>query len=291
MNHSDTLSKIAPSMVKALAELKAAQMDSTNKFLGNRYASLGSVIEAERSVLAKHDLGITQIVTNNELYWIGVETIIWHSSGEWISGTVSMPLPDEQQKGRSMAQEAGAIISYLRRYGLSGILNLYADEDTDGALPPQRAEKQAQIQARARMQEEYRHEDPEEIQEPALTPKRPYTPEQVKLGLTKLATDNPRNSLTDKQRNLLRYGLDLCFAGQDQETVEFKRHVVLEFLTGDPSSRTLDPAMGKAIMDGWLKITKDEESGEYQVDAMAAREAERIATAGLVDSGQETLPL
>jgi hypothetical protein len=62
---------------------------------------------------------------------IGVETVLMHSSGEWLSSSITLPF-GEGEKGRTMAQNAGAIITYLRRYGLSAMLGIYADEDTDG---------------------------------------------------------------------------------------------------------------------------------------------------------------
>lgn len=131
MNHSESLASIAPALVKAQAEMKAVAFDATNPFLKNKYASLGAVIETARPVLAKHGLCVSQLVTTAERDRIGVETIILHTSGEWIGQTAEMLIGDE--KGKSLAQVAGSIISYLRRYSLSAALNMYADEDADGS--------------------------------------------------------------------------------------------------------------------------------------------------------------
>jgi len=65
---------------------------------------------------------------------VGVETILAHESGEWIGSTIFLPLGEE--KGKSQAQLAGSVITYLRRYSLAGILGMYADEDGDGNTPP-----------------------------------------------------------------------------------------------------------------------------------------------------------
>lgn len=128
MNKSDSIAKLSEALSRAQGELKPAPLNSTNPFLKNRYADLGSVIEAARPVLARHGLSVTQLV-NGDGERIGVETVLAHATGEWISETVSLALSDE--KGKSGAQVAGSIITYLRRYALAAILGMYADEDND----------------------------------------------------------------------------------------------------------------------------------------------------------------
>jgi hypothetical protein len=120
---------INTALAKAQAEFKAVPFDSTNPFLKNRYASLGSVIQSSKPVLAKHGLAVTQQPTGGDGA-VGVLTTLHHESGEFLSSSISLPLNSE--KGKSMAQEAGSIITYLRRYALAGLLGLYADEDNDG---------------------------------------------------------------------------------------------------------------------------------------------------------------
>jgi hypothetical protein len=83
-------------------------------------------------VLAKNGLAVTQL-TFGEDGVVGVETILTHLSGEWISDRVSMQVGEE--RGKSSAQVAGSIVTYLRRYSLASILGVYADEDGDGNKP------------------------------------------------------------------------------------------------------------------------------------------------------------
>jgi len=61
---------------------------------------------------------------------VGVRTRLMHSSGEFLEETIYLDVSEE--KGKSRAQVAGSIITYLRRYAQSALLNLYADEDADG---------------------------------------------------------------------------------------------------------------------------------------------------------------
>lgn len=129
MDKSDTIASLAKALSLAQGEMKAAAMNAVNPFLKNKYADLGSVIEAARPVLVKNGLSFTQLVYRDET-GIGVETVLLHASGEWISSRLSVEVGEE--RGKSTAQVAGSVITYLRRYALAAILGIYADEDTDG---------------------------------------------------------------------------------------------------------------------------------------------------------------
>lgn len=132
MNRSDTLGALAAALSAAQAELRPAAMNATNPFLKSKYADLGSVIDAARPVLAKNGLSYSQLPIGDG-QTIGVETILMHSSGEWVASQISLAAMEE--RGKSAAQVAGSIITYLRRYALAAALGIYADEDTDGHMP------------------------------------------------------------------------------------------------------------------------------------------------------------
>jgi ribosome-binding ATPase YchF (GTP1/OBG family) len=55
-----------------------------------------------------------------------LETIILHTSGQWISERFYM------KPSKSDPQAYGSVITYQRRYALSAILGLNTDEDDDG---------------------------------------------------------------------------------------------------------------------------------------------------------------
>jgi len=144
MNKSETLNEIAAALSAAQGEMPAVKFNSTNPFLKNKYADLGAIIEAAKPVLARHGLSVSQMVCDAP-GGIGVETVIMHKSGQWFSSTVAMPLGEE--KGKSQAQVAGSIITYLRRYALAAALGMYADEDGDGNQPAPRQAQPAQAAA------------------------------------------------------------------------------------------------------------------------------------------------
>lgn len=132
MNKSESIKSLAAALVKAQGEFRGVPMNSTNPFLKNKYADLGAVIESAKPVMAANGLAVSQLVGGDGAT-ISVTTMLMHTSGEWIESTVSILVGEE--KGKSTAQVAGSIITYLRRYGLAAILGLYADEDADGNHP------------------------------------------------------------------------------------------------------------------------------------------------------------
>jgi hypothetical protein len=132
MNKSEAIVNLAKALSQAQGEMPVIKFNSINPFLKNNYADLGAIIAGTRPVLAKFGLAVTQL-TFGEDGVVGVETMLTHSSGEWISDRVSMQVGEE--RGKSSAQVAGSIVTYLRRYSLASILGVYADEDGDGNKP------------------------------------------------------------------------------------------------------------------------------------------------------------
>ena len=108
--------------------MPVAAFDATNPFLKSKYATLGAVIQASRPILAKHKLSLVQFPISDATS-IGVESILTHESGEFVSERILIPLSEE--KGKSKVQSAGSTLTYLRRYSWASILGMYSDEDTD----------------------------------------------------------------------------------------------------------------------------------------------------------------
>ena len=132
MNKSESIQNLSAALVKAQAEMPAVKFNKTNPFLKNRYADLGAIIETSQPILAKHGLAVSQLCST-EGDRVGVETVLIHTSGEWIGS--SMEIPATEERGKSSAQVAGSIVTYIRRYALAAILGMYADEDGDGNDP------------------------------------------------------------------------------------------------------------------------------------------------------------
>ncbi len=129
---SEKLDLLATALAKAQAEMPAVPMNAVNPFLKNKYADLATMIQTATPILAKHGLSISQQPISIDGH-VGVTTTLLHTSGQWIEDTISLPIGDE--KGKSLAQVAGSIITYLRRYSYGAIVGLATDEDTDGNAP------------------------------------------------------------------------------------------------------------------------------------------------------------
>ena len=135
---SEKLDQLAIALSKAQGEMPTVPMNAVNPFLRNRYADLAEMIKVATPVLAKNGLAISQQALSNDGH-VGVTTTLLHTSGQWIEDTISLPLGYE--KGKSLAQVAGSIITYLRRYSYGAIVGLATDEDTDGNQPAKRHEQ------------------------------------------------------------------------------------------------------------------------------------------------------
>jgi hypothetical protein len=135
--------------------------------------------------------------------------------------------------------------------------------------------------------------EPENQSKPDPTPEstngtRPYSPDKVREKIQERAKKHKQFEPSDKQRNLLRYGLELCFL-EDPEA-EDKRHTVLNYLTGSTSTNDTDGQYFKAIIEDWLVMkSAGDGSGEYDIDKMAAMEAKEIYVAALKEEGQQEL--
>ena len=126
MNKSDSIKELATALAKAQGEIKGAVKDSANPFFKSKYADLSSVVEAIRAAFSKHGLSYIQTVSESEKDEVRVETIILHSSGDWIScGILALPV------SKADAQGYGSALTYARRYSLSAAVGV-APEDDDG---------------------------------------------------------------------------------------------------------------------------------------------------------------
>ena len=130
MTHSESIKEIATALVKAQTALQNPSKNQDG--YGYKYADLASIIDQVKPVLSQNGLSIIQLPEPIESGMIKITTVLMHTSGEFFSGTITMPVPD--MKGVNVAQITGAAYTYARRYALSAILNISADEDTDGAV-------------------------------------------------------------------------------------------------------------------------------------------------------------
>ncbi len=122
---STEIDKVAEALAKANAELRSISKDRTNPHFKNKYATLDAIMDGVRPVLAKQGLSVVQgakEVTDG----FNVVTMLIHSSGQFVSNVVPVPVSKQD------AQGVGSALTYGRRYGVSALLSLATDEDDDG---------------------------------------------------------------------------------------------------------------------------------------------------------------
>lgn len=128
MKTSQSIGHISSAIAAAQAEMESAKFDSKNPHFNSRYASLASVIEAVKP-LALNGVALTQDATvsrDDKGSIITVTTMLSHGeSGEWISSELSMRIE------RDTPQGIGSALTYARRYSISAICGIAADEDDD----------------------------------------------------------------------------------------------------------------------------------------------------------------
>ena len=126
MKTSETIKNIAVAMAKVTAEIQNP-LKNQNGY-GYKYATLDSILEKVRPILAKNGLSILQSQEIQESSII-VTTLLMHISGEYIETRAEAPFTT--LKGMNDYQSLGAGITYLRRYAISSLLNIASEEDTD----------------------------------------------------------------------------------------------------------------------------------------------------------------
>lgn len=127
MNRSESISKLAVALVKFNAQIGSISKDAKNPFFKSQYVTLDNLIIHTRQLLQENGLVVMQSPLSKEDGSIGIQTLLIHESGEFIE---SEPIYMKPAKAND-AQQAGSVISYMRRYSYQAILNLNTGEDDD----------------------------------------------------------------------------------------------------------------------------------------------------------------
>ena len=127
MEKSDTTGELAKALAIVQSKLEGTKKDGTNPFFKMSYATLASVWDACREPLTSNGLSVVQTFSPHDEN-LTVDTTLLHSSGEWISGSLTLHLTKNDPQG------AGSAITYGRRYSLAAIVGLSPeDDDAEGA--------------------------------------------------------------------------------------------------------------------------------------------------------------
>ena len=139
MKKSESIAQLAKSLSVAQGEMKGAVKDATNPFFKANYSDLASIIDAIKIPFSKNGLSYVQLTDTAPDGFIAVETVLMHSSGEWISCSLS------QKPVKNDPQSMGSLVSYLRRYTLQAISGVPSvDDDGNAATGHQEPVKEYQ---------------------------------------------------------------------------------------------------------------------------------------------------
>ena len=134
MERSENIDKLAAALAKFQGELEQPAMNSSVKVdtksgrsYSFKYADLSACKAAAKKPLCDNELSVTQLIEED----YSVVTVLMHSSGQFISSKVRMPIVNGRQEG---AQSVGSSITYAKRYAYCAILGIVADEDDDGNM-------------------------------------------------------------------------------------------------------------------------------------------------------------
>ena len=135
MQKSEQINEIAAALSKAQAAMPPAKKESTNPFFGSSYADLASVVDAVRKPLAENNLAVCQTFNASaDASTVTIETTLLHSSGQFITGELTL------RPVKADPQGIGSACTYGRRYSLMAICGLAAEDDDGNAATHGKAE-------------------------------------------------------------------------------------------------------------------------------------------------------
>jgi hypothetical protein len=130
MSQSESIDLLANALCKAQSAMTAAVLNKVNPHFKSKYADLAAVLEAVRKPLTDNGLSITQTTECNSQHFF-LSTTLLHTSGQWLRSEYPLPM-------NATPQQMGSALTYARRYSLSAITGIAADEDDDGNAAQQK---------------------------------------------------------------------------------------------------------------------------------------------------------
>lgn len=134
MNTSDTISDLAAALAKAQGAFENPAKDRTVKVKSKKtgveysfsYATFSAVLDTVRKPMADNGLSFVQTTGTDEQGYL-ITTRLLHSSGQWMEFNTPVFVSDE-----GGPQAFGSGVTYAKRYALTSLLGVTADEDDDG---------------------------------------------------------------------------------------------------------------------------------------------------------------
>lgn len=250
-----------------MGELQIVQEDAKHH-QGWKYASYGAVVQGVRESLSKHGVGLyaNLIHYQQEKQAKGVKSMVevefTFADGEtgalrtsrWAGEAMDFGVAD---KGLNKAYTAAEKFFLMRTFLVS---------TSDDAEPDATSEPKTTPKSPAKAKPRPHQRKPIEPMPPSSL--RPYPPETVKAGVLSRAAKGDQVIAEHGFRGLVIGYLEAVWMNEEPDTRAAKRHSVLDFIFGDPSSKRLTTGQCKALLD-WLTDTQPDKKPVLNADAVA----------------------
>jgi ERF superfamily len=135
MSRSPEINELVAALAKARPQFKAIVKDTENRAFNYKYATLEEVQAAVVGPLAEQGLVLSYEPDYSELGETGVITYLFHTSGQWLSALIWLGKPElDGQKGLSVAQRIGSVLTYGCRYGTLMVTGCQPQGEDDDAM-------------------------------------------------------------------------------------------------------------------------------------------------------------
>ncbi len=250
-----------------MGQLQVVQEDAKHQ-QGWKYASYGAVVQGMREALSKQGVGLYANLIHYEQQKQpkGIKSIVemefTFADGEtgamrtsrWAGEAADFGVAD---KGMNKAYTAAEKYFLMRTF----LVSTSDDVEPDATSQPKTTRK-----ASAKSSPSSTKRKSSTQPKPTV---RPYTPERVQKGILSRASKGGQTTASQGRRGTIIGYLEGIWTTAMPDVREAKRHGVLNFLFGDPSSKQLTVARCNALEE-WLTDTID---GKRVLNAFAISEA------------------
>jgi hypothetical protein len=137
MARSEQINELIAALAKARPHFKSIPKAATNKYGGYDYATLEDILEAITPALAEQGLvPYFDTAYDDDHHETGVETYLFHTSGQWISTLIWLGTPEVETKANtalSVPQRIGVALTYGRKYGICMVAAVQPGGEDDDA--------------------------------------------------------------------------------------------------------------------------------------------------------------
>jgi hypothetical protein len=125
MQRSDSIKSLAKALVLAKSKMEPPTKDKTNPHFKSKYADLASLKSSYQTALTDAGLSVVSALGLKDTVLTLTTTVVHADTAEFVAS--DFPIPAGLK-----AQEIGSAVTYGRRYNISCLLDIVAEDDDDG---------------------------------------------------------------------------------------------------------------------------------------------------------------